>query len=79
MFKESIVSRTFLKSANTINDVIEYHLSNKNRTLLIGMLIQDSVLKPFFKSSFFFKRVFVKTLKIREPLMENLLKSPRNV
>ena len=45
MFKESIVSITFLKSANTINDVIEYHLSNKSRTLLMDMLILDNILK----------------------------------
>ena len=47
MFKESIVSRTFLKSANTINDVIGYHLINKDRALLIGMLIPDNILKAF--------------------------------
>ena len=54
MFKESIVSRTFLKSANTINDVIEYHLSNKNRALLIGMLIPDNILKGYSKNPIVF-------------------------
>ena len=58
---------------------MDFVMSMTGKTFFNVMPVNFVLLSHFLKVVAFLTKCFVKTLKIVEPLMENLLKSPRNV